>query len=1012
MKTEQLHELLENPEFFGENLVSAHSDHFFYESEEEALNGDNMPLKQSLNGTWKFRYSKNLWERPKDFYLEDYDVSDFDDIKVPGHIELQGYDTIQYLNVSYPWDGSEELFPPHIPKDKAPVGSYVRFFTVDKNLENKPLFISFQGVETAFRVFVNGQYVGYSEDSFTPAEFEITKFVHEGNNRLAVEVYKRSSATWIEDQDMWRFSGIFREVFLYAIPKLHVEDVCVKATLDEKYEAGVLRISAKIQGTPKLITAELHKTTGECIYRYSMLLYGDRAELTVKGIKDIKPWSAEDPNLYDVRIILKDESGEVVECAVVRTGFRTFELKNKVMLINGKRILFKGVDRHEFSAEHGRAATYEEMLWDIKTFKKNNINAVRTSHYPNQSIWYRLCDEYGIYMIDETNMESHGTWCCREYIEKDMPVPGSHPEWKEAVVARCEHMMMRDRNHPAIVMWSLGNEAFGGTNFLAMHDFLREHDDTRIVHYEGIVHDRKNERASDVESRMYEKPEGIRRYLSNNPSKPYVSCEYMHAMGNSLGGMKLYTDLEDEFEMYQGGFIWDYLDQALWQDHKGTRRLAYGGDFGDRPADYCFCTDGIVFANRRESPKCREVKNLYANVHLSAKASEFSVENRNLFITLGRYNFIYSVTENGEEIFSKTFSDIDTKSGKKETVKVDFDVKLNPKCDYVFRVCMCEKEATKWANAGYMVAFGESVKLASVNPVIAKTDDAKATFTHVANGLGNAGVVADDFSMIFSRGEGGPVSYKKSGCEYIISAPKPTYFRAYTDNDRGFRLGERSNLWHMLSLYQHADMVSFSREKDYTEAKYEYKAPGSGEVISTVTYKVFPDGRVDVNLKYNGKEDRPILPLVGWELKLDESYDNVEYFGKGPLENYRDKDNGAFTDVFETTVSENLTPYLIPQESGNRTAVRWAKVTNSEGHGLLFAALDSTFEFGFLPYSAYEIENATHRDELPVRNYSWIRIMAAQMGVGGDDSWGSPVQEMFRLDSSKDYELNFEIRII
>lgn len=1010
MTTEQLHEFLQNPEIVCENVVSAHSDHFFYNNAADLEKGADMPLKQSLNGVWKFKYSKNLWERPEDFYLEDYDISGFDDIKVPGHIELQGYDRNMYTNVCYPWDGTEHLVPPMISKDYAPVGSYVREFTIGERLNPKSLFISFQGVEVGYRVFVNGNYVGYSEDSFTPHDYEISSFVHDGTNRLAVEVYKRTSASWLEDQDMWRFFGIFRDVYLYSRPEAHVVDLFVKAGLTDDYEKGTLKLSVKTCGESHHARVEvLDKET--VTYSADLIKSEEGYSLDVTGLA-VNKWSAETPCLYTLKVVLFDGSDAPIEYAVTKIGFRRFELsKDKLMLINGKRIIFKGVDRHEFSARHGRAATYEEMLWDIKTFKRNNINAVRTSHYPDNSLWYRLCDEYGIYVIDETNLETHGTWCSPEWHRDGLVVPGSNPAWRKAVLYRVSNMFNRDKNHPSVIIWSLGNESFSGENFVAMHSFLHEHDDTRLVHYEGTVHQREFDFVSDMESRMYAKPADIREYLSNNPKKPYLSCEYMHAMGNSVGGMKLYTDLEDEFAMYQGGFIWDYLDQALYQKHNGEERLAYGGDFGDRPTDYCFSTDGIVFADRSESPKCPEVKNLYANVRLFADKDGFKVSNRNLFVNLSSYYFEYTVCENGQEVVKKVIDNLSTAPGSTDVVNVSHDYSLKDTCDYAFKVSMCEKEPRLWADKGFVVAFGESVTWAKENPIL--TGEAECRdYRHFDNGLGGAGGILDNYSIIFSKGEGGPSSVKKDGREYITRAPKPTYFRAYTDNDKGFRLGDKANIWHMLSLYQKGELVKCENKGKYILAVYEYKMPGLNDIISTVTYKAYSDSRTEVTIKYHGHEALSLLPLFGWEMKLEKAFDNVEYLGKGPVENYRDRDNGVYTGVFTTKVSDNLTPYLIPQECGNRTGVRYAKVTDDEGHGLLIAAKSGTFEFGFLPYSAYEMENAMHVDELPNRNYSWIRVMAGQMGVGGDDSWGAPVHEEFRLNASRDMELSFEIRII
>lgn len=1014
MTTEELHNYLQNPRFFKENTCEPHSDHSFFLSKEEA-DSQIMTLKQDLCGTWKFKYSKNLWERPEDFYKEDFDFSDFKNIKVPGHIELQGYGKPQYTNVAYPWDAHEALFPPEISKDDAPVGSYIKEFELEDALKEKDVFISFQGVESAIRVFVNGQYIGYSEDSFTPSEFEITNALKSGKNRLCVEVYKRTSASWLEDQDMWRFFGIFREVFLYAVPKLHTVDIFAKALLDENYEKGKLSVDITIKGEAKKAEAELLDLTGQKVASFNLSIAGNKAFGKAEGLV-INPWSAESPDLYELRVYLYDSTDAVNEVASTRVGFRTFEKKNNIMLINGKRIVFKGVDRHEFSAVNGRAATKEEMLWDIKTFKKNNINAVRTSHYPNNTYWYKLCDEYGIYMIDETNLETHGTWVTREYIDGKLFVPGSNPDWTGAVVERAKNMMMRDKNHPAVLMWSLGNESFGGSNFREMSDFLHENDDTRLVHYEGIVHNREFDDITDMESNMYTKPQHVRYYLENNPKKPFILCEYMHAMGNSLGGMKLYTDLADDYEMYQGGFIWDYLDQALWQEHKGEKRLAYGGDFGDRSCDYCFCTDGIVFADRTESPKMPEVKNLYSNVKISVSKDGFTVLNNNLFNNLSRYYFVFTVSKNGKVIYTKQFTETSVAPGEEKTFCSDFESTVKEgileDSDYVFFVKMCEKNVTKWAEAGYMVSFAESTVFAKENPALQGAEDKSRKVIKAAEGLSGQGISIGDVAAIFGRGDGGPTSLTKEGRELITRAPKPVYFRAYTDNDKGYHLGEKAFDWHMETMYQKANLVKNEKTDSFAVMEYEFKSVKDDSLLSTVRYTVLENKDIQVDIKYHGSAGRQMLPMFGWEIKLDDVFDNVEYFGKGPNENYCDRNNGSYTSVFTTTVGENLTPYLIPQECGNRTVVRYAKVTDKDGHGFLFAAKEGTFDFNFQPYSALEMENATHMDELPKRNYSWIRIMAAMMGVGGDDSWGAEVHEEFRLDSSKDYELSFVIRLI
>lgn len=609
---------LEDPEVFAVNRKEAHSDHVYYENTEEMVLGADMPLRQSLNGTWYFSYAKNPTVRVKDFYKKDFDCRMFDSIEVPGHIQTQGYDRCQYINTMYPWDGTEYLRPPMVSKEYNPVGSYVKYFVLEKNLQDKPVFVSFQGVETAFYVWLNGVFIGYSEDSFTPAEFELTPYLQDGENKLAVEVYKRSSASWLEDQDFWRFSGIFRDVYLYAVPKTHIEDLSVKSTLDNSYKNGKLYLKLKISGhTDCAVKAVLLNAEEKIVFEKN--IKGNSICEISGEVENVHAWSAEDPYLYQLYLYVEDQKGNLIEAVPELVGFRTFEMIDKVMHINGKRIVFKGVNRHEFNVRRGRSIKKEDMLWDIEFMKQHNINAVRTSHYPNESLWYRLCDIYGIYLIDETNLESHGSWQKMGECEPSWNVPGSRPEWKEAVLDRAKSMFERDKNHPSILIWSCGNESYAGTCIEAMSDYFHEKDDTRLVHYEGVFWNREFDHISDMESRMYAKPAEIEAFLSNDPKKPYISCEYMHAMGNSCGGMKLYTDLESKYELYQGGFIWDYIDQSmLRKNEQGEEVFAYGGDYDDRATDYEFCTNGIVYADRKISPKAQEVKQLYANVKLTS----------------------------------------------------------------------------------------------------------------------------------------------------------------------------------------------------------------------------------------------------------------------------------------------------------------------------------------------------------------------------------------------------------
>ena len=602
---------LEDPQVFAVNRLDAHSDHTWHTPEGS--------LRQSLDGSWRFAYSPCPAARPADFWRADASLDGFGEIAVPGHIEMQGYGQIQYINTMYPWDGRHFLRPPQIPWDDTPVGSYVRTFTLDPALEGKRVCVSFQGVERAFYCWCNGHFVGYSEDSFTPADFDLTPFLQAGENRLCVEVYKNCSGSWLEDQDFFRFFGIFRPVYLYAKPALHIEDLWLRASLEPDNTTGVLaprlRLSAadgaSLEGCTLCCTVAA--PGGAVLWDAPMPLREDGSGYIYGQpvrLPGIRKWDHEDPALYTVTLTLRDAAGTLQETVPYQTGFRRFGLREGVMELNGERIVFNGVNRHEWNPASGRAIGPEDMHRAIETFRRNHINAVRTCHYPDQTLWYELCDCNGIYMIDEANLESHGSWQKMGAVEPSWNVPGSLPEWRDCVVDRARSMFERDKNHTAILIWSCGNESYAGEDILAMSEFFRQNDPGRLVHYEGVFHCRAFDRISDMESRMYAKPEEIRAYLESGPAKPFILCEYMHDMGNSLGGMESYIRLLDD-PQYQGGFVWDYMDQALWQQGPRGRRLGYGGDFGERPTDYAFSANGIVFADGTEKPAMQDLRYWY-----------------------------------------------------------------------------------------------------------------------------------------------------------------------------------------------------------------------------------------------------------------------------------------------------------------------------------------------------------------------------------------------------------------
>ncbi|GKU25897.1 glycoside hydrolase family 2 TIM barrel-domain containing protein [Clostridium folliculivorans] len=995
---------LSDTSIFAVNRIEAHSDHKYYITEEEMNSGD-MRLRQSLNGNWKFSFAINPSSRIKDFYNLDFDCNSWKDIDVPGHIQLQGYDKIQYINTMYPWDGHSELRPPQVSEEYNPVGSYVKYFNLDETMKNTPIYISFQGVESAFYVWLNGNFVGYSEDSFTPSEFELTQYIREGENKLSVEVYKRSTGSWLEDQDFWRFSGIFREVYLYSIPKIHIQDLFVKTILDSEYKNAVLESEMKIVGATTG-TLDLELKDSEGLILASIKGNKFKNELTLKlDVNNVRLWSAEDPYLYTLYITVRDEKDNIVELVPQKVGFRSFEMINKVMHINGKRIVFKGINRHEFNCRRGRSITKEDMFWDIRFFKQNNINAVRTSHYPNQSLWYELCDEYGIYLIDEANLETHGSWMKMGQVIPDWVIPDSKPEWLDIVLDRAKSMVERDKNHPSILIWSCGNESFGGKNIYKMSEYYRKKDPSRLVHYEGIFHDRRFNETSDMESRMYAKPHEIEEYLNNNPQKPYISCEYMHAMGNSCGAMHKYTELEDKYELYQGGFIWDYIDQAVMKkDRYGNEFFAYGGDFDDRATDYNFCGDGIVYADRTISPKVQEVKKLYQNLKLYADKNGVKVRNENLFVDTSSYILEYSLSYNGEEQYKDRLDAI-VKAGEEEYYEFDLP-KVNNSGEYAVNVSFKLKNDTTWAKAGHEIAFDQYVYSIEEE----REDLKELNKVKVIHGDVNIGVKSRDFSVLFSKQEGGIVSLRYNGKELITRTPMPIYWRATTDNDNGNKHGFRCAQWLQASLFQKCtDVQVFEHEYSVT-VQYTYSLPLSVPTEVKVAYTAYEDGDIKVKCDYKGIEGLSEIPIFGLAFRLSADYDNFKFYGMGPEENYIDRVHGARLGIYERLVKDNVSRYLVPQESGNHIGVRWAKIKDKDGFGIEFAAVNDSFELGVSPYTAFELQNALHYYELPLVNYTVVTIAGKQMGVGGDDSWGAPVHKEYLIDSSKDMNFEFIIK--
>lgn len=1045
-------DMVKDPTCFAVNRERAHADHLPCGSVEEALE-EKSGFRFSLDGVWKFHYAKNYGSTIPGFEKPDYDCGSWDDIRVPAHIQMEGYDAPQYANTQYPWDGREDIVPGQVPERFNPVASYVKYFEVPENFDRERVYISFQGAESGLALWLNGQFVGYSEDSFTPAEFFLSPYLKEGKNKLAVQVFKWTAGSWCEDQDFYRFSGIFREVYLYTTPKVHVRDLKVETLLSDDYGEGTLLVTLDIADGRE--SADRAGHVGFSLYGPGggFGREGLEDDLCVLMEKDVlaegenkysfslrepKLWSAEVPDLYRLLIQVYDENLVLQEVILQDVGFRRFEIRDSIMYLNGKRIVFKGVNRHEFCSESGRVVSDEDTLTDILTMKRHNINAVRTSHYPNASAIYKFCDRYGLYMIAENNLETHGSWdpILKGQAGEDSALPGDKPEWLDNMLDRVVSCYQRDKNHPSILIWSCGNESYGGKVIYEMSQKFRELDDKRPVHYEGVYNDRRYNGSSDMESRMYASAEEIRDYLKEHRDKPFICCEYTHAMGNSCGGMELYTDLAEEEPLYQGGFIWDYIDQSIAKkDRYGETFQAYGGDFGERPTDYEFSGNGIVYGgDRKPSPKMQYIKYNYQNISVSIDAQEgtFAVKNRNLFVNTEEFDCVIRLSRDGKVVSEETrrVSVEPLKEGTFPLPEKFAGQKEKPGV-YSVVVSFCLRKDLLWAKAGHETAFGEvtfrveerSEEAGAGIPAYGTGQRlcVKKPFA-VVRGYNNIGVRGEEFEALFSTLHGGLVSYRYAGRELLIQAPKPNFWRPMTDNDRGCLMAERYGQWKIASMYlTHKEEVpcpwkhlygsilpEVEEREDCVAITYTYRMPTTPKSSCKLAYEVYGDGTVRTTLSYDPVPELGDMPEFGVLFKMDADYDNVRWFGLGPEETYADKRRGARLGVYENRVEDNMAKYLIPQECGNKMGVYSASVTDERGRGLLFAG--DNMNFSALPYTPHEIDNASHSYELPRRHCTVIRAAKGQMGVGGDDSWGAwPLPETL-LDVSGKMEFSFCFR--
>lgn len=961
---------LSNPEIFQVNRLTAHSSHHYYANEEEKQSS----FIHVLDGTWKFHYANALNEVIDGFEKESYDCSTWDDIQVPSHIQMQGYGTPMYVNQIYPWSGSEELLPGEIPQHN-PVGSYVTYFDSSILKENTKTRIVFHGAESGMALWINGAFVGYSEDSFTPSAFDISEYIHEGRNKVAVNVYRFTSSSWLEDQDFWRFSGLFRSVELQSIPYVHINDLKITQDVNDLKH-------------PKIIVASVMEASEDYTLEYR-LFDADHTLLQSKvtndtcvfEVDDPVLWYAEKPYLYHVEIVVKQED-KIIECVREHVGIRKFALKDGIMYINEKRIVFHGVDRHEFSCESGRVVSYDLTKQDILNMKANNINAIRTSHYPNQTFLYDLCDEYGIYVIDETNLETHGTWS--EFFDKEHIIPNDDPKWLENVLDRAKSMYERDKNHPSILIWSCGNESYGGKDIFEMSEYFRSVDPSRLVHYEGVSLDKRYPDTTDMVSRMYTPAKEIEAYLKEHTEKPFILCEYAHAMGNSNGALYKYTDLEKKYSQYQGGFIWDYVDQAILHDGK----LYYGGDFHERPSDYDFCGNGIMFADRTPTPKLQEVKYCYQFIDTEINAKEITITNRYLITNLNEFDTFMTLYADGKEVKKETYH-LSCKANESITIENPFVV--DEKYEYSILVTF-EKDGHEYAHEQYVYPYQ-------------REEHHVWTPLSINEDYLNVGVSFEGGNVIFSKSKG-LVSYKVHSHEFIRMPVRPNFFRAATNNDVENGYGYRYGQWLQNSLYAKCKYINTVKEENRCIVSYEYALPSMEDHPLHMNYEVYGDGEIVVDMYLDAFENHIEMPAFGILLQTYADLDEVSYYGNGPEENYIDRKKGAVLGRYTYNVKENLTPYLYPQECGNRTDIRELCV-HSKKHALLIAG--NMFECSVLPYSPFVLENAKHQWELPQAYETVLSINEKQMGIAGDNTWGARTHDEFLLTKEK-HQLRISIK--
>ncbi|MFE7976855.1 glycoside hydrolase family 2 TIM barrel-domain containing protein [Streptomyces shenzhenensis] len=1004
-----------NPRVFQINREAARARLVPYASAADALRGrfQESPYHRSLNGDWRFRWSRNPDRRPVGFQEPGYDDGGWDRIPVPSNWEIEGYPEPIYLNIRYPWIGYETPAPPEVPHDVNPVGSYRRTFTVPDAWSGRRTLLSFQGVKSAFFVWVNGKRVGYSEDSYTPAEFDVTPYLRPGGNTLAVEVHRWSDGSWLEDQDMIDLSGIFRDVYLYSIPRVHVQDLFVHTALDSAYRDAVLTVDVAVRDRDgdggvagHRVSAELFDARGRRVLGLADTA-GDGTVSLTGGVRAPALWSAERPHLYTLVVTLADARGRAVDVHSTRVGFRQVEYGPGTFTLNGRPLVFRGTNRHESDPERGQAVDERRMVQDIRLMKQHNINAVRTSHYPNHPRWLELCDEYGLYVIDETNLETHGV--------RDT-VPASLPEWTDACVDRLRSMVERDKNHPSVVVWSLGNEAGHGSTFRTMADWAHARDASRPVHYEGM------NAVADLHSEMYTNPAGVEAYgRSGNPT-PFLLCEYNHSMGNSGGNVREYWEIFERYPNLHGGFVWDWVDQAIRLPVPGDSRrtyLSYGGDWNPGyPTDGNFSCNGLVDADRSVHPGLIEIKKCYQPVGVSAddlSAGTVRVRNKQLFSGLDGYELRWAVTRDGTTVQHGTLPAPGVAPGAEGVVHVPCrrPAAPDPGAEYFLGLSFVLREGTRWAGAGHEVAAEQL----ALDWTAAAPDDAPALGgLTLSQTDAEVRVRGRDLEVVFSKASGTLSSYRLRGRALLVEGPVPNFWRGPTDNDIGRDFPKTALTWR-----------DAGARRTVTAVRAEQPAPGEVVVEVSCTlptaphastwhtvFRVRGDGEVRVRHTLDAAAGLPDLPVVGALLRVPAGAERLEWFGRGPHENYQDRKASAFVGRWRSTVDAQVAPYARPQQTGNQTDVRWLSLTGRSGAGLLVAADpvdgEALLETSALHHTPADLDGPRHPHELTRRAETVLLVNHRQMGVGGINSWGAAPLEPYLLHAGRTYAYGYRLR--